>query len=349
MLQMPTLMIWDFPGGSSVGSRWHQQVQQGLWLHLPFSSQAPPPPPKYVHLRQQSNAHILKQTLSHPSGFLVNTISGLTHNECLLNLEFIKYVSLVSSLQKLINLQSGAQPTSSELLFCCSLPHFCSLCCIFAAKPLSTSSSLCPSQSASQVSPYAAIHFMCFPCPPDLFHLKSSGHGMTANNVSCPPMWCVIHHEYGDVITDMEWKAIFQSAMLIACTHLSLPPLPYFQNWGQTDVQEDVFQVMLFIGVGCSSWELESLAPLLSLHFREYKINHTLSGVLHDKTSPCATPCLLCINTFKPWPVFPPCLHWSSSMCSPLQQPWFHSCWPSSSLWSSSMCPSLWQPCFHSC
>ena len=211
MLQMPTLMIWDFPGGSSVGSRWHQQVQQGLWLHLPFSSQAPPPPPKYVHLRQQSNAHILKQTLSHPSGFLVNTISGLTHNECLLNLEFIKYVSLVSSLQKLINLQSGAQPTSSELLFCCSLPHFCSLCCIFAAKPLSTSSSLCPSQSASQVSPSAAVHFMCFPCPPDLFHLKSSGHGMTARMTHllvwlptmCPALPCGVSYTMNMVMLSL--------------------------------------------------------------------------------------------------------------------------------------------------
>ena len=113
------------------------------------------------------------------------------------------------------------------------LPHFCSLHLIFAAKPLSTSSSLCLSQSASQVSPSTAICFMHFPCPPTHPHnlppeilwtwddcKNNSFVGMTASNVSHSPMWCAICHENGNVITDAEWKAICQSAMLIACTHL---------------------------------------------------------------------------------------------------------------------------------
>ena len=62
--------------------------------------------------------------LSRPSGLLVDTVTGLTHDELLVNLEFVKYVSLVSSLQELINLQSGAHLSSSESFFCCSCHIF---------------------------------------------------------------------------------------------------------------------------------------------------------------------------------------------------------------------------------
>ena len=113
--------------------------------------------------------------------------------------------------------------------------------------------------------------------------------GMTASNVSCPPMWHAIRHENGDVITDAEWKVICQSATLIARTHLF--PLSRVSQTGAKQTRKKMYFKWYFsLEWAAALRELESLAPPLSLCFGEYKADHTLSGVLHDETSPRAAP-----------------------------------------------------------
>ena len=113
--------------------------------------------------------------------------------------------------------------------------------------------------------------------------------GMTASNMSCPPMRCAICHENGDVITDAEWKAICQSATLVAHTHLF--PLSHVSQTGAKQTRKKMYFKRYFsLEWAAALQELESLAPLLSLCFGEYKADHTLGSVLHDETSPCATP-----------------------------------------------------------
>jgi hypothetical protein len=59
--------------------------------------------------------------ISHPSGLPVTKIVCLTHDELLLNPEFVKYVNLVDSLQELLNLQEKKAPRA---LVCESLKGF---------------------------------------------------------------------------------------------------------------------------------------------------------------------------------------------------------------------------------
>ena len=113
--------------------------------------------------------------------------------------------------------------------------------------------------------------------------------GMTASNVSRPPMRRAIRHENGNVITDAEWKAIRQSATLVARTHLF--PLSRVSQTGAKQTRKKMYFKRYFsLEWAAALRELESLAPLLSLCFGEYKADHTLGGVLHDETSPRAAP-----------------------------------------------------------
>ena len=111
--------------------------------------------------------------------------------------------------------------------------------------------------------------------------------GMTASNMSHPPMQCVICHENGEMVTDVEWKAIWQSAILVAHTHFY--PLILTSQTKQTQKKMH-FKWYFETEWAVALQELKSLAPLLSLCAREYKANHTLGGVLHNDTSPPAAP-----------------------------------------------------------
>ena len=85
--------------------------------------------------------------------------------------------------------------------------------------------------------------------------------GMTASNVSHPPMWHAIHHENGDVITDAEWKAIRQSATLVARTHLF--PLSRVSQTGAKQTRKKMYFKWYFsLEWAAALRELESLAPV---------------------------------------------------------------------------------------
>jgi hypothetical protein len=147
------------------------------------------------------------------------------------NPEFMKHVNLVSLLQELLNLQEKSVLSN----FCCESPHPIALSSAHTfsfAKPLSTLSSLAPSQSTSQVSSLIqAGMLMSFPhkakCPDDFPSSILSGCGRTArltdpsvvgmssSNVSCPPMQCAIHHEDRSLLSEAEWKVIHHSVTIV--------------------------------------------------------------------------------------------------------------------------------------
>lgn len=53
----------------------------------------------------------------------MDTIAGLTHDELRLNSEFVKYVSLVSSLQELLSLREKTAPPPPPPLLDCEWPR----------------------------------------------------------------------------------------------------------------------------------------------------------------------------------------------------------------------------------
>ena len=62
--------------------------------------------------------------ISLPSRLSVDTIARLTHNELRHNLEFLKYVKMVDSLQELLRLRSSVPTGESSLFFCFFLFFF---------------------------------------------------------------------------------------------------------------------------------------------------------------------------------------------------------------------------------
>ena len=104
----------------------------------------------------------------------------------------------------------------------------------------------------------------------------------------------VVRHENGDMVTNTEWKAIWQSAVLIACTHL----YPLILNSQTKQMHKKMhFKQYFEMEWAVALRELKSLAPLLSLCAGEYKANHTLGRVLHDDASPPAAPPVSCAST----------------------------------------------------
>ena len=117
---------------------------------------------------------------------------------------------------------------------------------------------------------------------------------MTASDMSCPPMQRGVRYENGDMVTNTEWKAIRQSAVLIARSHLY--PLVLNSQTKQTRKKMH-FKRYFETEWAVALQELESLAPLLSLCAGEYKANHTLGGVLHNDASPPAAPPVSHVST----------------------------------------------------
>jgi hypothetical protein len=94
-------------------------------------------PPSAVTSDSSRTLALSSSKISKPSGLPINTIAHLTHDELWHNLEFMKYVSLVDSLQELLNLRER----SATRTFVCESPHCCSLCAHF----------LCVSQASEHV------------------------------------------------------------------------------------------------------------------------------------------------------------------------------------------------------
>ncbi|KAN0128815.1 hypothetical protein V8E53_013402 [Lactarius tabidus] len=116
-------------------------------------------PPSVITLVSSQTLALSSSKISKPSGLPIDTIAHLTHDELWHNPEFMKYVSLINSLQELLNLwEKSAMHT-------------------FVSKPQSTSLSLCLSQSTSQVTSSITnpTELWLFPCPancPDKFPHK---------------------------------------------------------------------------------------------------------------------------------------------------------------------------------
>ncbi|KAN0136753.1 hypothetical protein V8E53_005523 [Lactarius tabidus] len=178
-------------------------------------------PPSAVTSDSSRTLALSSSKISKPSGLPINTIAHLTHDELWHNLEFMKYVSLVDSLQELLNLRERSATRT------------------FVSKPQSMSSSLCPSQSASQVTSSIAnpTELWLFPCPanrPDKFPHKilwtwddcktDPDVAVSSSNMSRPPMHKVICHEDGLMLSKAEWKAVCQSTSIVACSNLASLP-----------------------------------------------------------------------------------------------------------------------------
>jgi hypothetical protein len=177
--------------------------------------------------------------ISQPSGLPISTIACLTHNELWHNPEFMKHVNLVSLLQELLKLQEKSVPSN----FCCESPSIAlsSAHCFLSAKPLSTSSSLALSQSASQVSSLIqAGTFMSFPCKakhPDEFPASilwtwedcktDDSVGVSSSNVSRPPMQHAICHEDGFMLSRQSGRQfVILQRLSFAPTWIPSPLLP---------------------------------------------------------------------------------------------------------------------------
>jgi hypothetical protein len=183
-----------------------------------YSLPSPAPhPPSVITSASSQTLAVPSVTISQLSSLPISTIASLTHDELWHNPEFMKHVNLVSLLQELLNLQKTMLSN-----FCCeSPPSHClcsSLMCFFlAAKPLSTSSSLAPSQSASQVLS-SLVHsntFMSFPCKakcpnkflPSILWMWEDCKtdplvGMSSSNMSRPPMQHAICHEDSSMLSE---------------------------------------------------------------------------------------------------------------------------------------------------
>jgi hypothetical protein len=208
----------------------------------------------------------------------------------------MKHVNLVSLLQELLKLQEKSVPSN----FCCESPSIAlsSAHCFLSAKPLSTSSSLAPSQSASQVSSLIqAGTFMSFPCKakcPDEFPASilwtwedcktNDSVGVSSSNISHPPMQRAIRHEDRSMLSEAEWKAIRHSTMIVIRSNLDVLT-PAAQARAHQPCKKMYFKRYFPTEWTQALHELESLAPLLSLCTGEYKANMTLGSVLQDEVT----------------------------------------------------------------
>ena len=126
-IHVPDANDEDFEGTSQVEPAWVPDDADDYDEDYDYTLPSPAKPclyPPSTSTSDSSQTLTFSSKLSHPSGLLVDTVAGLTHDELLVNPEFVKYVSLVGSLQELINLQSGAHPSSSESFFRCSCHIF---------------------------------------------------------------------------------------------------------------------------------------------------------------------------------------------------------------------------------
>lgn len=164
-------------------------------------------------------------------------------------------------------------------------------------------SSLRPSDSASQVLPdvkplpplpsdsnsslplpypRAIVRPSTFP-PSVLWTLEDCQNdpdaGVSRGNKSRPPMRRAIRHEDGSMITDSQWKAIRESATIVARTHLDHLKTPVAARPSR---KKSFFKQYFLKEWVLALRELETMAPLLSLCSPAWKADQTLGSVLQQ-------------------------------------------------------------------
>jgi hypothetical protein len=231
--------------------------------------------------------------LSQPSGLPIDSIARLTHNELCYNLEFMRNVNIIVSLQELLSLRQKSLTSKCEL----SIPipsFFLSKLFFKAATHSDCLSSLRPSESASQVINSFPSLPLSYPRPPlrpahysqsvlwTWQDLKEDRNiGLSPSNPSRPRMQCVIRDEMGRMLSALEMKSIRQSAIIIACTHLE-PLKTSSASAGQR--RKKKFYKRHFLTEWLEALKaLEVVAPLLSLCFDNWKADLILGWVLQDE------------------------------------------------------------------
>jgi hypothetical protein len=163
-----------------------------------------------------------------------------------------------------------------------------------------TTSSLRPSESASQVSSGGARLLSPLPCPrsltrPDHYPLSvvwtqddckaDPDVGCSASNLSRPPMQRAIRREDGVIISDLEWQAIRQSAGIVARSHME--PLKQDPRAVVAKMHKKGFVKKHFPDEWFGALiALERSAPLLSLCARNWKADMVLGAVLEKPSAP---------------------------------------------------------------
>ncbi|KAH9164767.1 hypothetical protein EDB89DRAFT_1911915 [Lactarius sanguifluus] len=138
----------------------------------------------------------------------------------------------------------------------------------------------------------------------------------SAGNKSRPPMQCAICHEDGSLISEEDWKAMHQSAVLISRTHIetlditpyhkylseqvekgttkklgkSISKKPMESTAQQLKLKKTFYRRFFFKEWFAALQELESVAPLMSLCTGYWKADMTLGSVLPDTRLDLPTP-----------------------------------------------------------
>ncbi|KAH9173881.1 hypothetical protein EDB89DRAFT_1905039 [Lactarius sanguifluus] len=199
------------------------------------------------------------------------------------NLEFMKYVKMVSHLQELLSLQRNPTTAMNSTTISST-----------------TTSSLRLSESASQVSsggaqlrsplpsPQPLIRPDCY--PPSVIWTQEDckanpAVGCSASNQSRPPMQRAVQHEDGVMISELEWKDICQSAAIIARSHVE--PLKQHPRAVVGKMHKKGFIKKTFPDVWYEALiVLERSAPSLSLCTLNWKADMVLGAVLDKSSDP---------------------------------------------------------------
>ena len=265
-------LLRNLPSNASMGARWCNKYNEDYDYTLP-SLVKPHPHTLSTSTLDSSQMLAFSSKLSHPSGLPVDAIAGLTHNELMLNAEFIQYVSLVSSLQNLINLWSTGQlakfgefPPAPIYL----ITNFHSLT-LFLQLSLSVLRAPCVQASWHLKSLIPPHCFMCFPhenkwphylstwSPLDLARVQEHPNCRHDCQQHVPPSHAVCHMPWK--WWDGHWRGVEGNLAVChpCCSHSLLPPHPHFPN--QTNTKEDAFQVVFWDRVSCSSTRTQISGP----------------------------------------------------------------------------------------
>ncbi|KAH8980138.1 hypothetical protein EDB92DRAFT_1954218 [Lactarius akahatsu] len=199
--------------------------------------------------------------LSQPLGLPIEVITRLTHNKLTQNAEFMKYVNMVSHLQELLNVRQNPSMTANSTTISSV-----------------TTSSLCPSKSALQISSDcypASVVWTTKDCKTD------PNVGGSASNLSQPPMQNTVRREDGSLISDLEWQSIRQAVFTVARSHLD----PLWRD--PCAIPKKMHKKTFMKGAFLNEWldavtVLECLCPLLSLCTGNWKGDMVLGSVLKN-------------------------------------------------------------------
>lgn len=160
---------------------------------------------------------------------------------------------------------------------------------------MSSSSSLRPNQSASQVSSSSALDYprpVTRPAhyPQSILWTKADCEAdpdvrVSAGNTSRPPMRRAIRNEDGSVLTDKDWKNIRLTALSVARTHLYSLTTTAPQAAGMSR-KKKYFKTFFSHEWAKALRKLERLAPLVSLCAGDWKADQTLAAVLLAEPPP---------------------------------------------------------------